>query len=143
MPELCRVTCRAHDQGYKADGRHEDRCRDEPAVAAEYNRPTTSWPGASPDGDVFDPTEYPQFNFVDFKCPSVQNFVDCKYVQMECGSPKLKCKDNCLSPGCDFVAWAQEDYLVQRTYMDPEVQRAIQEKLTICFSTHTWQNNCL
>lgn len=76
----------------------------EPAVAAEYSRlmnvnyspsglvihPTTPWLAASPDGVVFYSTEYPQCGLVKFKYPNVENFVDCKYVQMECGSPKLK-----------------------------------------------------
>ncbi|CAI5665017.1 unnamed protein product, partial [Oreochromis niloticus] len=75
----------------------------EPAIAAEYSRlmnvnyspcglvihPIAPWLAASPDGVVFDPNEYPQFGLVEFKCPNVQNFIDCKYVQMECGTPKL------------------------------------------------------
>lgn len=125
----------------------------EPAVAAEYSRliyinfspcglvihPTTIWLAASPDGIVFGPTEYPQFGFVKFKCPNVHNFVDCKNVQMECGSPQLKVSHAYYwqvqgqllitrMQWCDFVVWAQEDYFVQRIYVDPEVQRAIREK---------------
>ncbi|XP_034088235.1 uncharacterized protein LOC117556808 [Gymnodraco acuticeps] len=89
----------------------------EPTVAAEYSRlanvnyspcglvihPSTPWLGASPDGVVFDPTEYPQFGLVEFKCPNVPNDVDCKYVQMECGSPKLKKSVNFLYLGCSGV----------------------------------------
>ncbi|KAJ4926853.1 hypothetical protein JOQ06_014598 [Pogonophryne albipinna] len=130
----------------------------EPTVAAEYSRlanvnyspcglvihPSTPWLGASPDGVAFDPTEYPQFGLVEFKCPNVPNYVDCKYVQMECGSPKLKkshayywqVQGQLLVSGmqwCDFVVWAQEDYLVQRIYTDPEVQRAIREKVDFFF----------
>ncbi|XP_034064746.1 uncharacterized protein LOC117541720 isoform X1 [Gymnodraco acuticeps] len=133
----------------------------EPTVAAEYSRlanvnyspcglvihPSTPWLGASPDGVVFDPTEYPQFGLVEFKCPNVPNYVDCKYVQMECGSPKLKkshayywqVQGQLLVSGmqwCDFVVWAQEDYLVQRIYTDPEVQRAIREKVDFFFYTY-------
>lgn len=125
----------------------------EPAVAAEYSRlvnvnyapcglvihPTTPWLAASPDGVVFDPTEYPQFGLVEFKCPNVHNFIDCKYVQLEHGSPQLKkshayywqVQGQLLITGmqwCDFVVWAQEDYLVQQIYVDPEVQSAIREK---------------
>ncbi|XP_076732995.1 uncharacterized protein LOC106676253 isoform X2 [Maylandia zebra] len=130
----------------------------EPAIAAEYSRlmnvnyspcglvihPIAPWLAASPDGVVFDPNEYPQFGFVEFKCPNVQNFIDCKYVQMECGTPKLKkshayywqVQGQLLISGmqwCDFVVWAQEDYLVQRIYMDIDVHNAIREKADYFF----------
>ncbi|XP_034056443.1 uncharacterized protein LOC117535898 isoform X2 [Gymnodraco acuticeps] len=83
----------------KVQGRNEKRCRDgahSRLANVNYSpcglviHPSTPWLGASPDGVVFDPTEYPQFGLVEFKCPNVPNYVDCKYVQMECGSPKLK-----------------------------------------------------
>lgn len=135
----------------------------EPAIAAEYSRlmnvnyspcglvihPIAPWLAASPDGVVFDPNEYPQFGLVEFKCPNVQNFIDCKYVQMECGTPKLKkshayywqVQGQLLISGmqwCDFVVWAQEDYLVQRIYMDTDVHNAIREKADYFFFLHIY-----
>ena len=125
----------------------------EPEVAAEYSQLmnvnfspcglvihlSTPWLASSPDGIVFDPNEYPQFGLVEFKCPNVHNFVDCKYLKMEVGSPQLKkshsyywqVQGQLLITGmqwCDFVVWAQEDYVVQRIYVEPEVQSAIREK---------------
>ncbi|KAL7859962.1 hypothetical protein SRHO_G00151090 [Serrasalmus rhombeus] len=38
--------------------------------------PDAPWLGASPDGVVFDPTEYPQFGLVEIKCPNVKNYID-------------------------------------------------------------------
>ncbi|XP_041912133.1 uncharacterized protein LOC121677449 isoform X2 [Alosa sapidissima] len=130
----------------------------ESEVAAEYSKlvhvnytpsglvihPTTPWLAASPDGVVYDPNTNPQFGLVEFKCPNVKNFVDCKYVKMENGSPKLKkshayywqVQGQLLLTGmqwCDFVVWAQEDYLVQRIYIDTEVQKSIREKADYFF----------
>ncbi|KAL3999319.1 thyroid hormone receptor alpha [Sarotherodon galilaeus] len=89
------------------------------------------------------------FGLVEFKCPNVQNFIDCKYVQMECGTPKLKkshayywqVQGQLLISGmqwCDFVVWAQEDYLVQRIYMDTDVHNAIREKADYFFFLHIY-----
>ncbi|XP_041932837.1 uncharacterized protein LOC121695788 [Alosa sapidissima] len=130
----------------------------ESEVAAEYSKlvhvnyapsglvihPTTPWLAASPDGVVYDPNANPQFGLVEFKCPNVKNFVDCKYVKMENGSRKLKkshayywqVQGQLLLTGmqwCDFVVWAQEDYLVQRIYIDTEVQKSIREKADYFF----------
>ena len=133
----------------------------EPAVAAEYSQlmnvnfspcglvihPSTPWLASSLDGIVFDPNEYPQFGLVEFKCPNVHNFMDCKYLKMEGGSPQLKkshsyywqVQGQLLITGmqwCDFVVWAQEDYVVQRIYVEPEVQSAIREKADHFFFYH-------
>lgn len=92
----------------------------------------------------FDPNKYAQFGLVEFKSPNVLNFIDCKYVQMECGSSKLKrshayywqVQGQLLVTGmqwCDFVVWTQEDNLLQRIYVDPEVQSAIREKADLFF----------
>ncbi|XP_034092199.1 uncharacterized protein LOC117559516 isoform X1 [Gymnodraco acuticeps] len=99
----------------------------EPTVAAEYSRlanvnyspcglvihPSTPWLGASPDGVVFDRTEYPQFGLVEFKCPKLCRLQICADGMW---LPKLKkshayywkVQGQLLVSGmqwCDFVVW--------------------------------------
>ncbi|XP_037399902.1 uncharacterized protein LOC119264966 [Pygocentrus nattereri] len=115
--------------------------------------PDAPWLGASPDGVVFDPTEYPQFGLVEIKCPNVKNYIDCKYLYMEYGCSKLKkthayywqIQGQLLISGlhwCDFVVWAQEDFFVERVYMDADVQRQIPEK-TDLFYFYTYMTKYL
>ncbi|KAG9266390.1 hypothetical protein AMEX_G19011 [Astyanax mexicanus] len=115
--------------------------------------PDAPWLGASPDGVVFDPTEYPQFGLVEIKCPNVKNYIDCKYLHMEYGCSKLKkthayywqIQGQLLITGlqwCDFVVWAQEDIFVERIYMDADVQRQIREK-TDFFYFYTYMTKYL
>ncbi|KAL7859107.1 hypothetical protein SRHO_G00142540 [Serrasalmus rhombeus] len=45
--------------------------------------PDAPWLGASSDGVVFDPTEYPQFGLVEIKCPNVKNYIDSAAFALE------------------------------------------------------------
>ncbi|CAB1351237.1 unnamed protein product [Coregonus sp. 'balchen'] len=101
--------------------------------------PDVPWLGASPDGLIYDPMECPPFGLVEIKCPNVKNDVDCKYLQMQHGTATLQrrhayywqVQGQLLITGlqwCDFVVCAQEDVLVQRLHLDPEVTGVIREK---------------
>uniref|UniRef100_A0A8C4NPZ3 YqaJ viral recombinase domain-containing protein n=1 Tax=Dicentrarchus labrax TaxID=13489 RepID=A0A8C4NPZ3_DICLA len=102
--------------------------------------PDTPWLGASPDGLIFDPFAQPPFGLVEIKCPNVKNYVDCKYLQMQDGTLALReshsyywqVQGQLLITGlqwCDFVICAQEDMLVQRIQVDPEVKAVIRERV--------------
>ncbi|XP_078140703.1 uncharacterized protein LOC144539475 [Centroberyx gerrardi] len=86
--------------------------------------PDVPWLASSPGGKVFDPLEHPPFGLVEFKCPNVPNFVDCKYIRMNDGSPALKTQHayywqvqgQLLTSGlewCDFVVCSHEDIFVE------------------------------
>ena len=101
--------------------------------------PDAPWLAASPDGKVFDPSEDPPFGLVEFKCPNVSSYVDCKYMTMKNGLPVLKkqhayywqVQGQLLMSGldwCDFVVCAHDDISVERIYRDPEVLSQIRLK---------------
>ncbi|XP_049333757.1 uncharacterized protein LOC111190676 [Astyanax mexicanus] len=102
--------------------------------------PDAPWLGTSPDGLIYDPHAQPPFGLVEIKCPNVKNYVDCKYLQMQYGTPTLRdshsyfwqVQGQLLITGlqwCDFVVCAQEDMLVQRVHVDPKVTATIRERV--------------
>ncbi|CAM4733060.1 unnamed protein product [Leuciscus chuanchicus] len=102
--------------------------------------PDAPWLGASPDGLIFDPFAQPPFGLVEIKCPNVKNYVDCKYFKMQDGTLALRkshsyywqVQGQLLITGlqwCDLVICAQEDMLVQRIQVDPEVKAVIRERV--------------
>ena len=101
--------------------------------------PDAPWLGTSPDGLVFNPLAQPPFGLVEIKCPNVTSYVDCKYLNMKEGTLLFKeshiyywqIQGQLMLTGmtwCDFVICAQEDMLVQRIIVDPEVTKVIREK---------------
>ncbi|XP_051954592.1 uncharacterized protein LOC127624027 [Xyrauchen texanus] len=108
--------------------------------------PDAPWIGASPDGVVFDPTEHPQFELVEVKCPKVKNFVDCKYLQMEYGAISLsKKKNNYWSPECIGVTlWCglRKIILCSASTVTQPCIKLLERRLIIFTSTHTCINTC-
>lgn len=88
--------------------------------------PDAPWLGNSPDGLVFVPLSQPPFSLLEIKCPNVNSYVDCKYLNMKEGTLLLKethayywqAQGQLILTGmtwCDFVICAQEDMLTQRS----------------------------
>ncbi|XP_076834486.1 uncharacterized protein LOC143480599 [Brachyhypopomus gauderio] len=52
--------------------------------------PDAPWLGASPDGLIYDPREYPPYGLVEVKCPNIRSYVDCTYLGAMNGTLALK-----------------------------------------------------
>lgn len=97
----------------------------------------------------FTPLSTPQCGLVKFKYPNVENFVDCKYMQMECGSPKLK-KNHAYywQVHVHAVVWlccvgARGLPCATNIHWSRSAKSNLRKKLTISSSTHTCQDTCL
>ncbi|KAL2099147.1 hypothetical protein ACEWY4_005627 [Coilia grayii] len=133
---------------------HSKRSKMESGADAEYCRlmnvnytscglvihPDAPWLYALPDGIIFDPTEHPQFGLTVMKCLSAKSHVECTYLEVDSGLVQLKkthqyywqVQGQLLITGmqwCDFVVFAQDDFFVQRIYVDAAVQREMREKI--------------
>lgn len=115
--------------------------------------PDAPWLGASPDGVVFDPTEYPQFGLVEMKCPNVKNIVDCKYLQMDHGLLTLKkshayywqVQGHLLVSGmqwCDFMLWPRRIILSSVYTVTPPCTKLLERRLIIFTFIHICTNTC-
>lgn len=105
--------------------------------------PDAPWLGSSPDGLIYDPTESTPFGLLEVKCPNVKSYVDCSYLKLKGGNPKLKeqhayfwqVQGQLLVTGldwCDFVVFAEEEMLIQRIYKDSATANTIRARAFFC-----------
>ncbi|KAL2085547.1 hypothetical protein ACEWY4_018867 [Coilia grayii] len=84
--------------------------------------------GASPDGRVVDPTEFPPFGLVEVKCPNVQTIFEATHIKAVGGKPQLKrghkywtqVQGQLAVTGlrwCDFVTDTAGDLTIERIWL--------------------------
>lgn len=98
------------------------------------------------------PSENPQFDLIEIKCPNVKSYVDYPHFQMQSGKLELKpqhayywqVQSQLLTTGmqCDFVVCTKEDTLIQCIYRDSAMIQAIKARTELFFFS-TYMHRCL
>ncbi|KAL2096910.1 hypothetical protein ACEWY4_006117 [Coilia grayii] len=100
--------------------------------------------GASPDGRVVDPTEFPPFGLVEVKCPNVQTIFEATHIKAVGGKPQLKrghkywtqVQGQLAVTGlrwCDFVTDTAGDLTIERIWCDDPFITAMKEQLDLFY----------
>ncbi|KAL2097015.1 hypothetical protein ACEWY4_006222 [Coilia grayii] len=100
--------------------------------------------GASPDGRVVDPTEFPPFGLVEVKCPNVRTIFEGTHIKAVGGKPQLKrghkywtqVQGQLAVTGlrwCDFVTDTAGDLTVEMIWHDDALITAMKEQLDLFY----------
>lgn len=110
--------------------------------------PDALYLGASPDAEVYDPTDEPAFGLAEVKCPNVDNVMEATHIKFIKGQAKLKrnnknfwqVQTQLAKTGlawCDFITSTQNDITVERIWRDDALIMELKNKLDLfCFGVY-------